>query len=411
VIPRAVLLVPAVLALAGCGRSAGPPRTVPDASQVEPEYRDRYLRALERAALGDAVGAGKALAPLLRVRPLHVPSHLLHQDLARTEKGKGSVDGEYAAIAKELPTSADAAVLLARVRPGTREARIEAYQAAAVRDPAAPWPRIALATARTEQARELLAAAAARERDGFAEEAARQRAAAKSALERARTEAERAVALSADLAPAHGALGHALAAAAELVPESDRTRRDLLRRALDSFGRALALDPGDPGLLLGRGLLLVASDRKAAAVDLDAAAAAAPRDRAALAARARNLSEAGLLAEALEAWRAAVAALPGDPDLRVDLGRALGASDRWRQALAEFRRADALYESGGGERWKARRGLVTALVQLGIDEKDDRRLDEAREQLAAYRAEGGPDGGWAAKEAEFLGEAPPQPVK
>jgi len=411
VIRRLPALLLAALASAACGRSAAPPRSVPDGGVLDEALRQRYLRALEEVASGDPVGAAKALGPLLRARPLHVPSHLLHQDLARGEKGLGHLDGEYVSLARELPRSADADVLLVRARAASPEERIAGYQGAAVKDPAAPWPRIALAIARTELARELLRRASAKERDGFAEEAKRLRAEARASADRARTEAERAVALAPALSPAHGALGHALAAAVELAPpEGDKERREVRGRALDVLGKALSLDPGDPALLLDRALVLRdAGDMEGAARDLETAAAAAPRDPRILAARARNLSDLRRLQEATDAWREAVDAAPGDPDLRVDLGTALAASDRWPQALAEFRLADRLYATAKGERWKARRGLVTALVQMGFDEQDPARLAEAREHLRAYREEGGPDAGWAAKEAEFLGEGPAGP--
>jgi Tfp pilus assembly protein PilF len=405
-------LLLAALSAAACGRSAGPPRTVPDPASLDDGLRRAYLKALAESTSGDAAAAARALAPLLLLRPVHVPSHLLHQDLAR---GAGAGEGlaeEYGALAKDLPSSADADLLLVRARGATLEERVTGYQAAAVKDPAAPWPRVALATARTELSRDLLRRASAKERDGFAEEGKRLRVEAKSSAERARTEAERGVALAPGLAAAHAALGYALGVAADVAADKDREKNEARAKALDAFGSALAIDPGDPRVLLGRATMLRDSGHQAeAAKDLDAAAEGAPRDPVILAARARNLQDLGSPKESADAWRAAAAAAPRDPDLRLDFGTALAFFGRWRDSLAEFRKADALYATGGGERWKARRGIVTALAQIGFDEQDPKRLAEALEELRAYRAVGGPANDWAAKMAELLGEETPAAEK
>ena len=402
-LPAALVLLLTAFAPA-CVSTAAPPRTVPEASSLTEALRRAYLRALSEAAEGDASGARKALAPLLRVRPPHVPSHLLHQDLVRASGEGESLGEEYRGLAREVGGSADAEVLLARATGATAEERIAAYQAAAVRDPKSPWPRVALAAARAETARSLQRRSAERAREGFAEEAKKHRADARSAVDRARTEGERAVALAPGLAAAHAALGHALGLAADLAAEDDRERRAIRARALDSFGKALELDPGDPRVLRGRAMVLRDAERREdAQKDLDAAAAAAPRDPDVLAARARNLEDLGLFRESADAWRRAAAAAPEDADLRTDLGTALARAGHWREALEEYRRADALFAARGGERWKARCGLVTALAQLGLDAQDPRRLSEAAEQLRAYRAEGGPDSGWAGRMAELLG--------
>lgn len=414
---RLLLLLLPALAAAACGRSSAPPRTVPDPTSLDDVLQRAYLKAQAAASSGDAVAAERALATLLRRRPLHVPSHLLHQDLAR---GAGSVEGgggnslveQYEALAKELPASADADMLLVRAKGSSLEERITGYQAAAVKDPAAPWPRVALATVRTELSRDLLRRASAKERDGFAEDGKRLRADAKSSAEKAWTEAERAVALAPGLAAAHAALGYALGVAVDVAAEKDREKNEARIKALEAFGRALAIDPGDPRVLLGRATMLRDSGRKEeAGKDLDAAAAAAPGDPAILAARARNLADLGRPKESAEAWRAAAAAAPRDPDLRLDFGSALASFGRWQESLAEYRKADALYASAGGERWKALRGIVTALAQIGLDEQDPRRLAEALEELRAYRAGGGPTNEWAGRMAELLGEEPPSPEK
>ncbi len=401
----------AVLAASACGRSAAPPRTVPEPSVLDEGQRRAWLKAAARAAAGDPEGAAKSLAPLLRVRPLHVSSHLLHQDMALAAGGREALAAEYLALSRELPGDASADVLVTRVVRPRGEGRLAGYQAAAVKDPAAPWPRIALATERTGLARDLVRAAAAKERDGFADQGTRLRGEARTSLERARTEGERAVAVAPDLAAAHAVLGHVLAETAALLPLEDREKRDLLARALERMGRALSLDPGDPRILAGRGFLLQDAGRGAEAqADFDAAAAAAPGDPAILAARARNLEGISMFVPAAEAWKEACAAAPKDPDLLVDYGSALARIGRWKDALAAYRRADAVYAAGGGERWKARRGLVTALAQIGLDAQDAARLGEALAFLRAYREEGGPDAAWAGKMAEVLGEESPPPA-
>jgi tetratricopeptide (TPR) repeat protein len=296
-------------------------------------------------------------------------------------------------------------MLLARVEGGPAEGRIAAYQAAAVLGPSSPWPRIALGTARAELARDLQGRAEGRERAGYAEEAEALRAEARAAAERACTEAERAVALAPDLAASQAALAHALGVAASLTAGGDAERRLLRARAGECWDRSLAIDPGDPRVLLGRALLRRDAGRPAEAQgDLDAAARAAPRDPAVLSIRARNLDDQGLQAEAARAWEAAVRAAPADAEVRTDFASSLARAGRWEEALGAWRKADALFAGSGGERWKARRGLATGLAQLGLERKDPALLAEALVQLRAYRAEGGPDASWAARLGEVLGE-------
>ncbi len=409
--PPVLLAVALALALAGCGRSAAPPRAVPDPAGLERGLPDAYLRAQATAAAGDPAAADRILRPLLRVRPLHVPSHLLHQDLARAAEAGGALAAEYADLARDLPSSADADLLLVRVRGGTLEDRVPGYQAAAVKDSGSPWPRIALATARTDLSRELLRRAAAKEREGFAEEGKKLRADARTSAGRARTEAERGVALAPGLAPAHAALGYALAAVVDVAADRDREKNEARVKALESFGKALSIDPGDPRVLLARALLLLDEGRREEACpDLDAAAEALPGDQGILVARARNLQDLGRPKEAMAGWKAAAAAAPRDPDLRLDYSYAFALNGMWKEALAEARTAERLYAAAGGERWKALAGIVTDLVQIGIEGADSRPLDEARERFRDYRAAGGPSNEWAGKMAKILEseETPPE---
>ena len=397
------LLAAVLCALPACAGPGAPSRTVPDGGRLAEDLRGDYLRALEEAAAGDGRAADRALEPLLPLRPVHVPSHLLHQDLARAAGEGGTLREGYAALAAEPGSGANAEVLRVRAAGGSAEERIAGYQAAAAQEPAAPWPHIALAAARAELARELVRRAEVRARDGFAAEAEQLRADARASAERACTEGERAAAVAPDLAPAHAALGHARAVAATVAAGSQGERKDLRAKALDSLGRALALDPGDARVLLDRAAVHRDTERwEEAQADLDAAARYAPRDPGILSARARNLESRGGKAEAADAWRAAAAAAPRDPDILLDCGSALARAGRWDEALAVYRRADAAYAAAAGPRWRARRGLVTALTQRGLDEGDRALLDEALAQLGSYRAEGGLDEAWAAMMEELL---------
>lgn len=410
-------LLAAILA-ASCSSARPPGRTVPEPSLLPPAAREAYEDALRRAAAGDPAGADAALAPALAARPLHVSSHLLHQDLAG-EAGRGaSLGPAYASLAAGLPSDGGAAVLEARVVPGTGAERVARYQAAAAKDARSPWPRIALALSRTSLALELSRRAEARALEGFAEEARGLRAEATATLDRARAEGESAVALAPDLAAAHAALGRALAVRVPgAEPADEKEARALHARALEVLGRALALDPGDPRVLLERALLLRRlGKREEAEADLAAAARSAPRDAAVHAARAGNLEELGRSREAREAWAAALAAAPDWPEAWLDAGSAFARAGLWIEALERYRRADAIYAARGGERWKARRGIATALSQIGLDASDPSRFAEALEQLRAYRSEGGPDRDWAARMAELLGEeeataSPPPPPR
>jgi tetratricopeptide (TPR) repeat protein len=404
-----VLLGILALAAAACGRSAAPPRTVPEPARLGEDGARTWLRAVAAVSAGKGERADRLLVPLLVLRPPHVPSHLLHQDLVRL-RGGGDLLGEYRALAAELPGSADAALLLARVQGATAKARLEGYRAAAARDPAAPWPRIALAVARSEEAADLLDRAQAKERDGFVEEGRARREEARAQADRARSEGERAVALAPDLAAAHGARGFALGVAAEIAGaaggETVKERKALLAEALACYDRAVERDPGDPGSLLGRARLLAMTDqRERALVDIEAAFAAAPGEPRVLLARAAALSASpGREEEAVEAWHRVVAVRPADGDARTDLGTALVRARRWREALEAYRAADTLYAREGGERWKARRGIVTALVQGGIEGGAPVDTREALLHLRAYTAEGGPDRDWAGKMALLLAD-------
>ena len=406
---RVLAAILILLAAAGC-RSALPPRTVPDAARLDEDQRRSYLRALRERAAGDREGADKALAPLLALRPLHVPSHILRQDMARGAADAAAVAAAYEAIAGSAPGDASAAVLRARASVQTTEWRIGQYQGAAARDASAPWPRIALASARADHALDRARLAAEKTRTGHPQEGARLRDEARVSAERAVTEGERAAALAPDLAPAHAALAHARGVAAELAAEHDGQRNRLRGRALDAWSRALELDPADPRSLLGRALLLRQLQRRVEAqADLDAAARSAPRDLAVLCARARNLEDLERRGDAVGAWRDAAEVAPADPEVRADLGRALGSADRWAEALEEYRRADDGFRAAGGPRWKARRGLATALAQLGLERGEPALLQESRAHLRAYRAEGGLDRDWEAQLATLLGEEPEGP--
>jgi tetratricopeptide (TPR) repeat protein len=191
-----------------------------------------------------------------------------------------------------------------------------------------------------------------------------------------------------------------------------KERKALLAEALACYDRALERDPGDPGCLLGRARLRALTEqRDLALADIDAAFAAAPSDPRVLVARAAALSaSAGREEDAVAAWRRVVEVRPADGDARTDLGTALVRARRWREALEAYRSADALYARGGGERWKARRGIVTALVQGGIEGGRPVDSQEALLQLRAYAAEGGPDRDWAGRMALLLADDASGPV-
>ncbi len=412
---RRSCLLPAVAlaALACAGTPQAPPRTVPQPDLLGPANAEEYLDALGLWAAGDGEGAERALRGCLGVRPLHVPSHLLRQDILAATGREEESRRDYAALVAEQPTSAAAQLLGARSARGPLEARIAAYQEAASRDAAAPWPRIALAVARAERAAKLCAQGEARAREGFRDEQARLREEARAEIERAAMEAERAAALAPDLAAAHAARGHVAAAAADLALGGEQDARDHRGRALEAFARGLQLDPGDPRLLYARALALrTIPDLPEAQRDLDLAAAAAPRDVGILRARARNLSDLDRRAEALEAWGAVLDAEPQDADSRVELGIALYRLDRLDDSLREFRTAAEAAAAAGTPAWKAVRGEATVLAQRAIDSGAPEDLAAAVKALDAYLEAGGPDRAWATALAGLMAgdRSPPEPA-
>lgn len=413
--PRAaVLLVP--LLAAACGGLRPPPRTVPEADRLSAAERRAFLAALEDHSGGRVEAALRHLEPLLALRPLHFPSHLLRQDALRGSDPAEGLEGEYEEIAarpgevEPVRTAAEAEVLRVRVSPlGTAE-RVAAYQAAAVRDPSSPWARVALALARASLAREIEAESREKALAGFALESRRIHGEAVAAAERARTEAERAVALAPGLAATHACLAHALAAAADIGFADEKAALEARGRAMEACGRALEIDPGDPRVLLERALLLRdARRRDEALADLRLAALAAPRDRGVAAERAHALEEAGFTGEALDAWTALLEDAPDWADAWMDAGSACLRVGQLERALERYARADALYAKEGGQRWRARMGIATTLAQMGIDGGRQDRIAEALAQVKAYRDEGGPDRAWVERMTWILTgeEAPP----
>ena len=397
-----LLLVP--LLSAACGGLRPPARTVPEPDRLSDGQRDAYLSALEDAAAGLPAKALAHLEPLAALRPLHVPSHLLRQDLLRGEGREEEAALEYGALAAEPGATADAEVLRVRTSALPGPQRVAAYQAAAARDAASPWPRIALAVARRKQARDLEQGSRERALQGFAVESRALHEEAVAAAGRARTEAERAVALAPDLAASHACLAGALAEAADLARGTPEAARDLRGEAVDACGKALAIDPGDPRVLLERALLHRDSQKLDEALrDFEAAALAAPRDREILAERAAALESRGRTGEALAAWRELLEMEPRWTEAWMDgAGASLGAG-RLDEALERYRRADVLYAEGGGERWRALRGGATTLAQMGLDRAEPDRLAEALGTVRAYAAEGGPDQAWVESMIYTLG--------
>ncbi len=110
---------------------------------------------------------------------------------------------------------------------------------------------------------------------------------------------------------------------------------DRLDDAVPVLNRALMLMPGDPGLLLTRGLLWLAISRAEEALwDFEAVLSEAPAHAAALRGRGLALVQLDRLPEARDALRAAAALVPDDPSVRgaqAHVSLALGEyADGWR---------------------------------------------------------------------------------
>ncbi|MHC4820300.1 MAG: hypothetical protein ACYTDX_01100 [Planctomycetota bacterium] len=402
---RAFWIVPTALFLAACSSLEAPPRTVPQAEELTEAEQSDYLLALEEAARGRERRALAALGALLQRRPVHVPSHLMRQDLLRSLGEDEGMAAEYADLAVAGDVDAGAAVLAVRAGEGSVEERLTEYGEIAVKETTDPWPRIALSTVRAVRARAASDEASRRSRAGFPDEAAQLRAKARVAAERAVVEAERAVAVAPNLSTGHGALAHANALSARLATSDTKTLRKFRADATRAFDAALALDPGDPRLLLGRALLLRdAGKAREAQDDLDLARASSPLDLTVLKARAQNLDLLGRASDAAEAWTECEQLTPGDADIVVELAGSLARAEQWEESLRVYERAVRLYAGSDGPRWRAHRGLATVNTQLGL-EGDAARLEEALRHLDLYLSTGGRDDDWAQEMREVLAPA------
>jgi tetratricopeptide (TPR) repeat protein len=383
--------------LAGCSSTVEiPQRSVPDGLSLTESQRRSYLDAARAIGEGRFDDAQRDLAPLLQVRPIHVPSHILRQDLSKREGAPEALRAEYDALAASLPADSGALLLRGRLASMDLRSRIEIYAAAAALSTTDPWPRIALALGRAEQARAMDSRAEERAREGFRDEQARLRLAALAVLDRARADAASAVALAPGLSSAHAAMGWVESTSAVLLGREEAERGPARGRAIVAFEQAIVLDPGDVRCRIARATLRLQTGVSVADVlpDLEAAVALAPADLEARKALARVLSEARH-PDAVAAWEVATILRPEDGDLLVELGRALVDVERWDDALDVFRRASATYRAHGVPAWHALRGEFTVLAQRGVDTGSAEDLAEARRILQAYREAGGPDTAWA----------------
>jgi tetratricopeptide (TPR) repeat protein len=127
--------------------------------------------------------------------------------------------------------------------------------------------------------------------------------------------------------------GH-LAAERTALGEAGAAREASLAEAEDELARALAAAPGHLGALKGRAMLL----------------------------RAR-----GLFADAIAAAEAVLARNPGEPAAHREIGLSLLHLGQAEEAVAAFRRADALASGDDPARWTWLQGLGRALIHLGRD--------------------------------------------
>ena len=134
-------------------------------------------------------------------------------------------------------------------------------------------------------------------------------------------------------------------------------------RALDLIGRAIALQPANPGYRYNRALILKETGRlEDAAADFREVARLQPADVDAWCDLGEALLALGRPEEALAAWDRAVALRPS-PDLHANRGVALRQSGRLDEALAAQDRALAL-NSADAETWSNRGNVLKDLGRL-----------------------------------------------
>ena len=140
-------------------------------------------------------------------------------------------------------------------------------------------------------------------------------------------------------------------------------------RALDLIGRAIALQPNNPGYRYNRGLILQQAGHLAdAAEDFRQVAALQPADGGAWESLGETLLTLGRAEQALTAYDRAIALRPGEAALRSNQGVALRRLGRLDEALAAQDKALAL-DPRYAEGWSNRGNVL----------KDLDRLDDALE--------------------------------
>lgn len=208
--------------------------------------------------------------------------------------------------------------------------------------------------------------------------------------------------------------------------------REGIEAACALYARALERDPGSADALAGVACARVqqvvnghleagrtvrdeAAAREAHLAEAEAklarALAAAPSHLAALKGRAMLLRARGAFQDAIAAAEAVLARSPGEPAAHREIGLSLLYLGRAEEAVAWFRRADALASGDDRARWTWLQGLGRALIHLGRDAEavDALRLAAAgnpafapsRALLAAALALAGEDAPARAAMAEF----------
>ena len=234
------------------------------------------------------------------------------------------------------------------------------------------------------------------------------------------------------------------ARAAATASQGTMTRAGI-EAACALYAQALERDPGNADALAGiarqrvyqvvNGYLDEATGRTArddeaqareahldeAEEKLARALAASPGHLVALKGRVVLLRARGLFADAIAAAEAVLAREPGDPLAHREIGLSLIYLGRAEEAVAQFRRADALAPTDDPARWTWLQGLGRALIQLGRDAEavDVLRLAvasnpifaHAHALLAAALALVGEDAAARATMAAFRRAEPETPVE